>query len=192
MLDCVRSSFRRSYFAQMTNLHFQFHHRRAAAAFVLRGFGYLSRRGDAAAADWRRALRRMPMPLPWTTRTRGSPARKARSTNFSTSRVASSTVWPMTLISTGAFCAFVFVAARRKCRGRGRLSPANRPRPARSQTLGDVVAGDFHFHCAHLHFEMIVVQLCARSRAARPVDFSFTVSPSETCFTTCGWAWGSP
>jgi len=31
----------------------------------------------------------------------GEPARKARSTNFSTSREASSTVWPMTLISVG-------------------------------------------------------------------------------------------
>ena len=43
------------------------------------------------------------MPLPCTTRTRGNPARKARSTNFSTSRVASSTVRPITLISDGTF-----------------------------------------------------------------------------------------
>ena len=41
------------------------------------------------------------MPLPCTTRTRGKPARNARSTNLSTSRVASSTVRPITLISLG-------------------------------------------------------------------------------------------
>src|SRR5207245_1712013 len=46
----------------------------------------------------RSAFRRIPMPLPWTMRTRGSPARNARSTNVSTSRVASSTVCPITLI----------------------------------------------------------------------------------------------
>ena len=41
------------------------------------------------------------MPLPWTIRIRGNPARNARSTNFSTSSVASSTVFPITLISDG-------------------------------------------------------------------------------------------
>src|SRR5205807_4156123 len=50
----------------------------------------------------RKAFLRIPIPIPCTMRTLGIPARKARSTNFSTSRVASSTLKPITLSSVGA------------------------------------------------------------------------------------------
>ena len=51
--------------------------------------------------------------------------------------------------------------------------------------FGDVVAGDPHFHRADLDFEVIVVDFLVDSRGA-PIDFSLTVSPSETCFTSLG------
>src|SRR5262249_310339 len=57
-----------------------------------------------AAAGWlgrcsRRPSRRRPVPWPWTTRRRASPARSVASRAFSTSSVASSRCWPMTLTS---------------------------------------------------------------------------------------------
>ena len=48
------------------------------------------------------AGRSTPIPVPWMIRMRGSPARNARSRNFSTSSRASSAVLPITLISLDA------------------------------------------------------------------------------------------
>ena len=100
------------------------------------------------------------MPLPWTTRTRGSPARKARSTNFSTSRVASSTVRPMTLISAGVWLLFERHGNAAGAGGfYGRVGGAG-------DDFGDVGAGDLHFHCAYFDFEVIVVDFAGDDRGA--------------------------
>jgi len=65
-------------------------------------------RGDVFCRYWRSAFRRMPMPLPWTMRTRVRPARKARSMNFSTSLVASSTLRPITFDLRGGIGIGIF------------------------------------------------------------------------------------
>jgi hypothetical protein len=63
----------------------------------------------------------------------------------------------------GDVCAFVFERDGNAA-GAGGFS-RECPRPARRwQDFGNVVAGDFHFHCAHLDLEMIVVDF-AHARA---------------------------
>ena len=106
------------------------------------------------------------MPLPWTIRTRGIPARNARSTKLSTSRVASSTFWPMTLISVGTFqIAHVFLQRNFHAAGAGRL---HRRVANAGDDLGDVFAGDAHFHRADFDFEMLVVDFLLHHSGARP------------------------
>ncbi len=91
------------------------------------------------------------MPLPWTMRTRGMPARKARSTNFSTSRVASSTVRPMTLISVGVLRSS-FSSETENPRARAALTGEA------DQHLGDILAGHAHLHRAHLDFKSVALE----------------------------------
>jgi len=48
--------------------------------------------------------------------------------------------------------------------------------------LGNILAGDAHLHRADFDIEVIVANFFL-TMAARPIDLSLTVSPSETCLT---------
>ena len=82
------------------------------------------------------------MPLPCTMRNRIAPERNARSMNFSTALVASSTFCPMTLISVGTLSSSR--PATRQChasaRGRDRIGAGA------DHHAGYVVARDLHLH----------------------------------------------
>ena len=73
------------------------------------------------------------------------------------SREASSTVWPITLISLGTF-APSFSSETEMPRARAAFTGVSAGLGGcADEHFGDVVAGDFHFHRAHFDFEMIVV-----------------------------------
>ena len=135
----------------------------------------------------------MPIPEPWTTRTRDKPARNARSTNFSTSRVASSTVWPITLISLATlsssssfFSETEIPRARAAATGVTAFStPAVRTTLAmspRGTRIFIMPASTSNVFSSTLRF----------TTASRPKDLSRTVSPSATYFISPGRALGSP
>ena len=60
-----------------------------------------------------------------------------------------------------------------------------RQRRALTSNFGDVVARDFHFHRAHLDFEMFVIDLAGDPGRA-PRGFQLDRVAFGTCFTSCG------
>src|SRR5579864_3367337 len=132
----------------------------------------------------RSALRRIPMPLPWTIRTRVSPARNARSRNFSTSLVAWSTVWPITLISIGMLGSSLTDTEmpfdRAAASGEGALRDTAGAKTSATSSRGTRI---FIF-MVPTSTSSVFSSILRRTMAVCPSDFSFTVSPSETRLTS--------
>ena len=128
------------------------------------------------------------MPLPCTTRSRIAPARNARSTNFSTACVASSTVWPMTLISVGTLSSS---RASETLMPRERAASTGLP-PACATTLAISSRATFIFIGPTATSKRVIVEVAQHACPSRPSDLRRTVSPTDTCFTTCCCALGSP
>ncbi len=94
------------------------------------------------------------MPEPWTMRMWLIPARKARSTNFSTSAVASSTLRPITLSLCGGR-GFVVAEADVDSFAAGGVHGIV---GGLRDDGGDVIEGDAHLHGADLDFDGIALQ----------------------------------
>ncbi len=111
----------------------------------------------------------------------------ARSTNFSTSRVASSTVCPITLISDGTFAPSL-CSETETPRARAALAGVSDSR----NTIPAISSCATRIFMAPTSTSKWLPSNLRTTLALRPMDFNLTRSPSETCFTSCGSASGSP